>query len=87
MRQLAQLQKKNQNQTTTNKKDQIHSRHSKETIEFSSCSVSNGDQKKLIVSTDLPSKGTDIDVEGIISAKSKKNTVNDSKMEMDNDTW
>ena len=34
----------------------------------------------------LPKSGTDIDVEGIISANSKKNTVNDSRMDMDNDT-
>ena len=35
----------------------------------------------------LPSKGTDIEVGGIISAKSKKNTVNDRRIEMDKDTW
>lgn len=34
----------------------------------------------------LPSKGTDIEVGGIISAKSKKNTVNDRRIEMDKDT-
>ncbi len=36
---------------------------------------------------DSPSKGTDIEVEGIISAKSKKKTVSESKMEMDKETY
>ena len=34
-------------------------------------------------SSNSPSNGTDIEVDGIISAKSKKNTVSDSKMEME----
>ena len=35
----------------------------------------------------LPSRGTDMDVGGMISASSRKNTVSDSRMEMDRDTW
>ena len=34
----------------------------------------------------VPSKGTAIDVDGMISARSKKNTVSDSKIEIDRDT-
>ena len=34
----------------------------------------------------LPNKGTDMEVGGIISANSKKNTVNESRIEMDKDT-
>ena len=36
---------------------------------------------------DLPKRGTDMEVGGIISARSKKNTVSESRMEMDNDTF
>lgn len=35
----------------------------------------------------LPSKGTASDVGGIISANSRKNTVNDTRMEMHNVTF
>ena len=35
----------------------------------------------------LPKSGTAIDVDGIISANSKKNTVNESRMDIDNDTY
>ena len=35
---------------------------------------------------DLPSRGTAIEVEGIISARSKKNTVSESRMEMESET-
>ena len=34
----------------------------------------------------LPKSGTAIDVDGIISANSKKNTVNERRIDMDNDT-
>ena len=34
----------------------------------------------------VPKSGTDMEVGGIISARSKKNTVNESRIEMDNDT-
>ena len=34
----------------------------------------------------IPSRGTDMEVDGIISARSKKNTVNESRIEMDKDT-
>ena len=34
----------------------------------------------------FPNKGTDMEVGGIISAKSKKNTVNERRIEMDKDT-
>ena len=37
--------------------------------------------------TNFPSNGTTRDVGGIISASSKKNTVSDSKMLIDNETW
>ena len=40
----------------------------------------------LLLCGPLPKSGTDIDVEGIISANSKKNTVNERRMDMDNDT-
>ena len=35
---------------------------------------------------DLPSRGTAIEVEGIISARSKKNTVSESRMEIESET-
>ena len=35
----------------------------------------------------IPKSGTDIEVGGIISARSKKNTVNESRMEMDKETF
>ena len=34
----------------------------------------------------LPNRGTAIEVEGMISASSKKNTVNERRIEIDNDT-
>ena len=34
----------------------------------------------------LPNRGTDMEVGGIISARSKKNTVKESRMEIDRDT-
>ena len=37
----------------------------------------------IVKSTNFPSSGTTSDVGGIISASSKKNTVNDRRMEMD----
>lgn len=39
--------------------------------------------KIIVNNTNLPSKGTTSDVGGIISANSRKNTVSDSKIEMD----
>lgn len=41
----------------------------------------------IVNKTNFPSSGTTNDVGGIISANSKKNTVNDSKIDMLNDTW
>lgn len=41
----------------------------------------------IVKSTNFPSNGTTNDVGGIISANSKKNTVNESKMDILNDTW
>ena len=41
----------------------------------------------IVKSTNLPSKGTTSEVGGMISASSKKNTVSDSRMLMDSDTW
>ena len=41
----------------------------------------------IVNKTNFPSNGTTNDVGGIISANSKKNTVNDSKIDMLNDTW
>lgn len=40
----------------------------------------------IVNKTNFPSSGTTNDVGGIISANSKKNTVNDSKIDMLNDT-
>lgn len=40
----------------------------------------------IVKSTNFPKSGTTNDVGGIISASSKKNTVNDSKMDMLNET-
>lgn len=40
------------------------------------------DTKIMVNSKYLPSNGTASEVGGIISAKSKKNTVNDTKIEM-----
>ena len=34
----------------------------------------------------LPNRGTDMEVGGMISANSKKNTVNDRRIEMERDT-
>ena len=43
--------------------------------------------KIMVKSTNFPSSGTTSDVGGMISASSKKNTVSDSRMEMDRLTW
>lgn len=40
----------------------------------------------MVKSTNFPSSGTTSEVGGMISASSKKNTVNDSRMDMLNDT-
>ena len=48
--------------------------------------VNNASDCGITCSSNLPSNGTDIEVDGIISAKSKKNTVSDSKMEMERET-
>lgn len=40
----------------------------------------------IVNSTNLPSNGTTSDVGGIISANKRKNTVNDKRMDMLNDT-
>jgi hypothetical protein len=37
----------------------------------------------MVKSTNFPSRGTTNDVGGMISASSRKNTVSDSRMEMD----
>lgn len=42
--------------------------------------------KIIVNNTNFPRSGTTNDVGGIISARSKKNTVNDSKMDILNDT-
>ena len=41
----------------------------------------------MVKSTNFPSSGTTSDVGGMISASSKKNTVNDSRIEMERLTW
>lgn len=41
----------------------------------------------IVKSTNFPSSGTTSDVGGMISASSKKNTVNESRMDMLNDTF
>lgn len=41
----------------------------------------------MVKRTNLPSRGTTRDVGGIISAKSKKNTVRDNRMEIARDTF
>lgn len=43
--------------------------------------------KIMVNRTNLPNRGTTNDVGGIISARSRKNTVSDSKMEIDKLTW
>ena len=43
--------------------------------------------KIMVKSTNFPSSGTTSDVGGMISASSKKNTVSDSRMEMERLTW
>lgn len=47
----------------------------------------DSDTKIIVNSKYLPSNGIASDVGGIISAKSKKNTVNDTKIEMHKVTW
>lgn len=42
--------------------------------------------KIIVNNTNFPSNGTTNDVGGMISANSKKNTVNDSKIDILNDT-
>ena len=37
--------------------------------------------------TNLPRRGTTREVGGMISARRRKNTVNESRIEMDRDTW
>lgn len=41
----------------------------------------------MVKSTNFPNSGTTSDVGGIISANSKKNTVNDRRMDMLSETW
>jgi len=41
----------------------------------------------MVKSTNFPSSGTTNEVGGMISASSRKNTVSDSRMEMDRLTW
>lgn len=41
----------------------------------------------IVKSTNFPSNGTTSEVGGIISASNKKNTVSDSRMEMERDTF
>jgi hypothetical protein len=41
----------------------------------------------MVKRTNLPSRGTTREVGGMISASSRKNTVRESRMEMDRDTW
>ena len=45
-----------------------------------------GNRLLLAILWFIPSRGTDMEVDGIISARSKKNTVNESRIEMDKDT-
>jgi hypothetical protein len=40
----------------------------------------------MVKRTNLPRRGTTREVGGMISASSKKNTVNDNRMEMESDT-
>ena len=41
----------------------------------------------MVKRTNFPRRGTTREVGGMISAKSRKNTVNESKIEMDKETW
>lgn len=43
--------------------------------------------KIIVNNTNLPRRGTTNEVGGIISANKRKNTVSDSRIEMDNETW
>ena len=41
----------------------------------------------MVKRTNLPRRGTTREVGGMISAKRRKNTVKESRMEMDKETW
>ena len=41
----------------------------------------------MVKRTNLPRRGTTREVGGMISARRRKNTVKESRMEMDKDTW
>ena len=41
----------------------------------------------MVKRTNLPRRGTTREVGGMISARRRKNTVRESRMEMDKDTW
>ena len=41
----------------------------------------------MVKRTNLPRRGTTREVGGIISARRRKNTVRESRMEMDSETW
>ena len=41
----------------------------------------------MVKRTNLPRRGTTREVGGMISARRRKNTVNESRIEMDKDTW
>ena len=41
----------------------------------------------MVKRTNLPRRGTTREVGGMISASRRKNTVRESRMEMDRDTW
>ena len=41
----------------------------------------------MVKRTNFPNKGTTSDVGGIISASKRKNTVNDSNILMERETW
>ena len=41
----------------------------------------------MVKRTNFPRRGTTREVGGMISARRRKNTVKESRMEMDNETW
>ena len=50
--------------------------------------LSNLNVSRIMVKrTNLPRRGTTREVGGMISARRRKNTVKESRMEMDKDTW
>lgn len=67
--------------------DRVSGTHLKWMFSTQTVVQTDNDTRIMVNSKYLPSSGIASDVGGIISASSKKNTVNDTKIEMQSVTW